>query len=749
MSFVDRLSGQSVEQPPETSHFGRWLFDPSEGPGQINAQPASDGDVLAPGATGDWAFLRVGDTIPVRGRFFADALPVDQDADALRELGRMLREPVKAAGGWLEWSETSPLAPGLDEAVKPHPLEDSIEAEIGHLAAVCRKPRTHIRREADRVIVARARRIARDAPARLASHTEDWEHRTMAGIQPRRILADVREERWDLYENRVAVRLVDDLVAWLRRRIAEVRRIRDDVYARLEQVYGSASGTRHREHRIYTLWGEGWNDSLGDVAESTLKRLEFLLYKLLGLMDSRLYRHIPGRARAPGGLRTTNLFGNDEHYRGVARLWHKWSRRPVPTTPSPSELWAQYQDLHLGFDAWCMLVVVRACSQLCHDPSEDGDWESEIRPGSTIRLDQHIQIVWEPTGTITLATASEDRPLLRFVPLIHGLEKAMTPEAVNARIAPLVEAVANEEHWTIILHAATPGEPPHPALAGVGNPPFPGTRGAVDFIRVSPFSLDSVERVSRAIRWATLVPRMLAYPPRLQDLPQKVLRASPELQGGLATNKGPWRMRRSASGSWDVVEQPPRVLFPVVARCLNNARADRDRLEEKRQEVQDRMQQNRSNRRRMAELNRQKTSLLEPMQEAEDRVSRLETLDREINEAHHDLGGLAICPACGTPEAQFEAREDGCFAALCRSSSCKARWELRHDPEAASGVSGEDGYAKSRIPVFLRGDADSAERPDDAAPQWVDDNLGCDVLAIPRESNVSGFLAPRAVPRSP
>ena len=78
----------------------------------------------------------------------------------------------------------------------------------------------------------------------------------------------------------------------------------------------------------YTLWGEGWDNNPGEVAKSTLKRLEDLLYKFLGLMDSRLYKHIPGRARAPGGLRITNLFNNDEHYRGVARLWHEWSVWP-------------------------------------------------------------------------------------------------------------------------------------------------------------------------------------------------------------------------------------------------------------------------------------------------------------------------------------------------------------------------------------------------------------------------------------
>ena len=108
--------------------------------------------------------------------------------------------------------------------------------------------------ETERVLVARSRRIAPDAPAWLASHTEDWDHRKITGIQPRRILAEVREEQWDLYENRIAVRLVDSLVTWLRRRIAEVRRVLDDIFVRMEGFDGSES-TRYRTERILPAVG--------------------------------------------------------------------------------------------------------------------------------------------------------------------------------------------------------------------------------------------------------------------------------------------------------------------------------------------------------------------------------------------------------------------------------------------------------------------------------------------------------------
>ena len=706
MNFVDRIGDRSVEQLPAQTLFGRWLVNPSDGLGSIylNGCPVSDGDVLMPGATGNWTLVRPDDTLPIRGNFLADSLPDEQDIAALLQLGELLRN--KAEGGWLEWSDISPLAPGLDEAVKPHSLEDSIERELNHLAAVCRNPRTHIHVETERVLVARARRIAPDAPAWLASHTEDWAHRKITGIQPRRILAEVREEQWDLYENRIAVRLIDGLVTWLRRRIAEVRRILNDLFDRMDDFRVSASGTRHRADRIYRLWGEAYDKSHGrEVAERTLRRLEHLLYRVLGLMDSRLYQRISRRTQASGELRMTNLLSNDDHYRGVARLWHAWSREAAQRTLSPRELYARHQDLHRGFNAWCMLVIVRACSQLALDPAGNREWESEIRPGSTVRLDKDLRIEWEQAGTITLV--EEDLTLIRFVPLVHVLEHAKTPKAVKARVAPLVEAVADAPHWTVILHPAVPGEPPHDALAGVGNPPVPGTHGAVDFIRVSPFSLDSVERVARAIRWATLAPRMLSYPPTLQT--------NRELEIG----KKSWIVNREKSRLAVVRPPSPAELSELdIAGRLDKARRQRDDLK------QQRAQGNYQKRRR----------LLEPVQNAEDKVKFLEEFKPNFERVRKDVAILGTCPACGNADTYFKARENDCFAAYCRSESCASRWELRHDPKTSS-----------RIPVFFRNSASSDTRPTDMSPRWVDDVLGCDVLAIPVAQNE--FLPPRTEQR--
>ena len=683
MSFADRLSACVIHKPPsEAVHAGRWVVTLGTAM-RVNRVASESGQALMPGPTGDWE-VATPDESTRRGGFLADPLPGEQDVGAFRQIGQLLRD--KADGGWREWSGTSPLAPGLDEAVRSHSFETKIEDELEHLEAVCRKPRTHVRLEVERELVARARRIARDAPQWLASHTEDWHRRTLTGVQPRRIRAEVREERWDLYENRVAARLADNVAVWLRRRIAEVRRIRDDILSRMEEFDGSApKGSRHRAHRIYRLWGEAWDASdAQEIAQSTLAQLKALLYKVLGLQDSSLYRHVPKQAQVPRTLKMTNLFNSDDHYRGIARLWHEWSLLPTRGGFSTVEHYQRQQDLYDSYDAWCLLVIVRACEQLKLEPANDAAFEAPLRKGCSVQLGRGLRIEWEPAGGIAIVRDGDT--LARFVPLIHALEHARTPEALAQRVKPLVDAVAETEHWTVVLHPANPGAAPFDEIATVGNPPRQGTRGAIDFIRVSPFSLDSVERVARAIRWTTLVPQMLAYPPCVPTPPSEDF-------------NGRWLAKRSTR--WAVVESSDADAKTTIEHGLRDARALRKDLERKRDET--RQVRRPPNKRILADL-----------EEARKAECDWSEFKQSFEVATACINELRTCPRCGV-QADFEARDNDCFAARCRSESCKAIWELRPS-------------AENRIPVFI---SETEDVSGELQPAQIDERLGCDVLALP------------------
>ena len=688
MSFEDRFSGRVVEVlPARTDHAGRWIVREkgTTGAVRMNRVAARSGDALMPGPTGEWEVAQ-GELEARVGRFFPDALPSDQDAEALLQLGKRLRD--ESHGGWLAWSEINPLARGLHDAVRPHCFEKTIENELQHLEAVCRKPRTHIRLEVERELVGRARRIARDAPEWLAAHTEDWHHRTLAGVQPGRIRAEIREERWDLYENRVAARLVDNVVVWLRRRIAEVRRIRDNVLAHIASFDATSQGSRHRFNRICSLWGEAVSAAdAQQIADDTLKRLERLLYKVLALKDSILYRQVPKRGQVPRTLRMTNLLTTDDHYRGVARLWQQWSLLPTRGSLSPRMHYQRQQDLHESFDAWCMLLVVRACSQLRLCPSADDDWEAALAKGHAIQLEKGLRVRWEDSGSVSIGANEEMGGLLcRFVPSLQSLESARTRDALAERITPIINAVAEQPHWTVVLHPASESSAPYNAIATIGNPPQRGVQGAIDFIRVSPFSLDCVERVARAIRWATLVPRLLAYPPSVSAPPDESYRAESWLEDD--------------NGQWAMVALP------------------RDH-ESMQQDIERRLRG--AERRESGIANRQTAK----KDEAKKAVNEWRTFKQTVDAAIAKLCELRTCPRCGG-RAEFRQRGERCFTARCQSDSCRAQWELHALPDG-----------KGPIPVFR------APNVPAAGPHEIDELVGCDILALPSEDDPASFLHPR------
>jgi hypothetical protein len=725
MKLRDRVSGGVVDRPPNAILFGQWVAegDADSRSLDLNGFPLEDRDALVPDPMGRWIIGCPGDKPQANGQFYSNPLPDEQDIEAVLQLGGWLMEMPAAQNGWLEWYEKSPLAPGLEEAVKPHPLEDSIEEELHHLEQVCLKPRTHIRLETERVLVSRVRRVDPKAPMWLAAHTEDWEHRKISGVQPHRILAQVREEEWNIYENRVAVRLVDNLATWLRRRMSAVHRVLKDIFARLSDYQVSTAGTWHRLRRISALWGEAWKADQGkEIAERTIKRLDRLLHRVLQLMDSPLYRSVPKGAQVPLSLKMTNLLSNDDNYRGVANLWHEWFRLAAPKKVSPRQLHRRYQDLRHGLDAWCMLVLVRACSQLGIDPIDE-HMEAPIAPGALpIRLSSMHDLQWDSDGTMRIMDG--DQTCVRFVPLVHSLERTESAEAIERRITSIMDSAAANKTWTVILHLAMPGPAPYIQLAGVWDPPFPGTPGAVDFVRVSPFVLDSVERVARAVRWATLVPRMLAYPPVVVTPP-------PELISGVS----PWLQKRDES-RWVLVRsaRPQELVRLDLESKLTEARADRDRLALQREQIDDNLQHAlRDDRRQRRALEQQRQQLLKPLQKAENRVSRILEFKESFETGDRNLQELMRCPICREP-GRFVDRNEDCFWVQCTRDSCESSLELRTNRESCQ-----------RVPILLPGGIKPESWLHKTQPQWVDDILGCDVLAVPEASKDGGvtFRPPR------
>ncbi len=680
-------------------------------PGELfmNSLPAEDGMFLVPEAAGRWRLLREAER--VEGTFPRAQMLDPLDVASIRTVGRDLGELIEGGGTWLDVLGLSPLVPGMSNRAEFQPFEQLLTESVGHLAEVCRKPRTHLRVEIERMAVSRARRFPAQAANYLAAHTEDWERPTLRSVVPKRILATVREDQFDIYENRVAVRLVDHLVVYLRRRVHEVTRLQR-VFEEATGNHGAAAAGSHwRQGRIYRLWGATLDASEAKrKAERTLAQLKHLLFTISGMKDSVLYREVPRRAAVGTTLTMTNILSDDAHYRRVAELWMEWARLGQELAVRPRAYFEEMQDLCRAFDSFALLLTLRALDQLGFEPTNLerplSECEAEVRHGSRV-----VRLSWAKTDG-AIALHGEGVETLRIVPLCCSLA-ALDDEQIRGVLAD-ADAHAVNGVTTVILYPspsdAAAFERLAPELAGrlrsLAHEVSKAGQRAVGCLPVSPWDIGSVERMARQLRWVTTAPTFLAYPPMIArpDLPE-------------LGREHTWL--EVAGKQLRIMRAPLEYEAVPAQRLVSDAAVHLKRLEAERGSVSRELREEVRGRGATGGANARKKELNSEIVDAEKRLDSLRQFERELSQAVAVLDDLLRCPTCGRhADSRRDFRPmDECFACTC--AGCSTTWGTI-----------ACGRCSGSIPVLrLHGTAWATSA---GGPGWVDRMLGADVLAAPR-----------------
>jgi hypothetical protein len=573
----------------------------------------------------------------------------------------------KAADGgtWSDALDVSPLVPEMSERAELQPLETLVGEHVGHLAEVCRRPRTHLRVEIERTPVSRARRFPAQAANYLAAHTEDWERPTLRAVVPKRILAVVREDQYDIYENRVAVRLVDHLVTYLGRRILEVSRLVRVFEEAGDHSSSAAGGSHWRQRRIYQLWGDAID--AGEArrkAERTLGQLTHLKYVVAGLMHSVLYHEVPQRAAVGTTLTMTNILTNDVHYRRVADMWLAWARLGLDQTPRPRAYFEEMQDVCRSFESYSLLIAIRALAQMGFEPTVAerplSDGEAEVRC-----RDQSAVLSWAAADG-AIALRGRDVIPLRIVPLCSAITR-LDVEQLRELIADA--DAASGDSVTLVLY-------PTPSSAGdyrrlepdlsrrlyaLSHEVADRGRRRVGFIPVSPWDIGSVERLARQLRWITMAPRFLAYPPTISRLPL------PEIERASWLHRGVDGLR--------IIRAPLDHEALGIDRHVTQAAERVTRLEEERESVSQNLRNAHREGRATGDLNARKKALNAETVVAETRLAALRTFEQELTSAVASVDDLLRCPTCAK---RADSRRDFTGGAghrfSCTCSDCSTTW---------------------------------------------------------------------------
>ena len=227
-----------------------------------------------------------------------------------------------------------PLIQRVKEKLFLNKFEELLESKIFHLEEIFRQPHYLLQRTIEKVNVSRAKRIPAKSYQNLASHTEDWLHKSIVDFKPRRILNEELELQFDIYENQVSVALIERCLKYLNSRIQELEDIKKFLgeYVKLLNDRNDSAGWYEKINRNLTLIGHVYEDehysgeiSRDEILSKTHKNLLQMLKRLKALKASTLYEEvnhrivqncIPKRDIIP-----TNVIANHKHYRYVRELW--------------------------------------------------------------------------------------------------------------------------------------------------------------------------------------------------------------------------------------------------------------------------------------------------------------------------------------------------------------------------------------------------------------------------------------------
>ena len=269
----------------------------------------------------------------------------------------------------------SPLLPSqlFDAEGDLNELE-SLLAEVidkGHLHEISRRPRFDMRYDELVLPVSRAKRLAGSAERHLAAHSECWQRRTLTGIQPRKIMGMVSEDEYNLYENRVYVRLLDRFDRFLAKRIREIEALTKNLTDALE--LDSSEQINYRlSRKLYSIWGETFTDDSAamealDRLEKTQNTLKMQHQSIRGLIQHKFYRSIPKSAQIPSQVEQTNILSHDQHYRHLPKLWNTLRKENHRDNLLPEEMLETNIKRQDAYISYCGNIILRALKELGYE----------------------------------------------------------------------------------------------------------------------------------------------------------------------------------------------------------------------------------------------------------------------------------------------------------------------------------------------------------------------------------------------
>lgn len=205
-------------------------------------------------------------------------------------------------------------------------LLDQIQSALRQkVRAICSSPKQGIRTDELVQDVNLVKRINSNTLTHLASHTEHWKARTLSGLVPKRLKADIIEDEVNIYENLFFKMAVDDISDYTTEQILSLKAAKQQNTNAIDwELYGAKVNDYRRSVLLQKLFTGRDSTELSRENKAFDDALEMWLQVskiLTSIRGSAFYRKIDSKKRISRTIHLTNILKNDQRYKALYDIW--------------------------------------------------------------------------------------------------------------------------------------------------------------------------------------------------------------------------------------------------------------------------------------------------------------------------------------------------------------------------------------------------------------------------------------------
>lgn len=192
---------------------------------------------------------------------------------------------------------------------------------------ICTTPRQHLRVEDEILDIELVKNISPASLKHLASHSEHWKAKTIKGLVPSRMLAQVYEDDINIYENIFFRIAIEKILVYIGEKDTEVKKALVQKNSLIDwEQYGNMLSDYKRGEMLRKLLPD-YNFDEEDFRREEFKELITILEKLekglSSIISTSFYQSINRFKNIQFPIQPTNIIKMDNRYNELFKLWNK------------------------------------------------------------------------------------------------------------------------------------------------------------------------------------------------------------------------------------------------------------------------------------------------------------------------------------------------------------------------------------------------------------------------------------------